>query len=95
MRFRGRLFDFGDYPGAVLAATGRPIRAELYRILQPAILKTLDDFEVYRPAEPRPFDRRTGRGSLFVRLTVLAGGVRAYVYLWNGSTAGAHKTASH
>jgi hypothetical protein len=60
------------------------VRAELYRILRPAILKALDDFEVCRPAEPRAFDPRTGRGSLFVRRTILAGGARAYVYLWNG-----------
>ena len=88
------MFDFGDYPGAVLSLTGRVIPAELYRIRRPAILRALDDFELYRPDQPGPHDPRTGEGSLFVRRTILAGGVRAHVYLWNGPTLGRREIAA-
>ena len=82
------MYDLGDYPGVVLSPVGQVIEAELYRIDRPAILHILDDFERYRPGEPGPYDPGAGRGSLFVRRTIVSGGVRAYVYAWNGRTAG-------
>jgi len=88
------MYDLGDYPGVVLAPGGARIRAELYRIAQPAILRALDDFELYRPAEPRPYDEETGRGSLYLREAIAVGGVLAWVYLWNGHSRGARPISS-
>ena len=89
MSFRGRLYDLGDYPGVVLSRAGGTVHAELYRIERPAILAVLDDFELYRPAEPDPYDPRTGRGSLYLRKVVAVERTRAYLYVWNGPTFGA------
>ena len=88
------MYDLGDYPGVVLSPSGGTIQAELHRIDRNSILTVLDDFERFRPAEPEPFDRRTGRGSLYVRKAILAADVRAWVYLWNGPTAGARQIAA-
>jgi hypothetical protein len=79
----------------VLSPAGGLIDAELYRIERPGILKALDGFELYRPAQPQPYDRRTGKGSLFVRRTVLAGGVRAFIYLWNGDIRNGRRISAY
>ncbi len=73
----------------VLTPTGGLVHAELYRIERPAILPVLDDFEQFRPAEPGPYDPRTGRGSLYLRKVVSVDQTRAYLYVWNGPTSGA------
>ena len=77
------MYDLGDYPGVRLSPGGGPIHAELHRIEQPAILTALDEFELYRPTEPGPYDVRSGRGSLYLRKAVVARGRRAFVYVWN------------
>ncbi len=88
------MYDLGDYPGVVLSPTGGVVEAELYRIDRHLILQTLDDFELYRPGEPGPYDPCAGRGSLFVRRPIVANGVRAYLYVWNGRTAGVRQIAA-
>jgi gamma-glutamylcyclotransferase (GGCT)/AIG2-like uncharacterized protein YtfP len=82
---RGRLFSFGQYAGLV-DGEGR-VRGELYRFDDlPAALDILDDVEDYNPAEPER--------SLYVRVVRpvrMDDGrtVDAWVYVFNGSTAGA------
>ena len=88
------MYDLGDYPGVVLSPLGGVVQAELHRIDRNSILTILDDFERYRPSEPAPFDRRTGRGSLYVRKAILTADVHAWVYLWNGPTRDARQIAS-
>ena len=75
----------------MLSPTGGRVHAELYRIERPSILAALDDFELYRPDEPAPFDARTGRGSLYLRKVVTVDRTRAYLYVWNGRTIGARQ----
>ena len=48
--FKGTLFDLGDYPGA--CPGGGIVRGELYRILDPDVLRVLDPFEHFDPASP-------------------------------------------
>jgi gamma-glutamylcyclotransferase (GGCT)/AIG2-like uncharacterized protein YtfP len=84
VRFRGRMYDLGDYPGVVLAPGAGLVCAELHRITDPGLLTELDAFELYRPNDPGPYDPSTGQGSLFVRETIRLGGVGAQVYLYNG-----------
>jgi gamma-glutamylcyclotransferase (GGCT)/AIG2-like uncharacterized protein YtfP len=79
---RGRLFDLGEYPGAILAPSSKTVvRGELFELpSSPAILKALDNYEEFDPANKE--------GSLFVRTkvkaTLLDGPkVDCWVYVYN------------
>lgn len=62
----GRLYDFGDYPGAIPDASARAqIRGHVYELPPDgAALDALDEYEGYSPADPR--------GGLFARVRVTA-----------------------
>ena len=70
---RGRLYDFGDFPGAVLDASSRTtIHGQLVAL--PAdvrVLEALDRYEEFDPSDPKK--------SLFLRKKVM-------VQMANGST---------
>ena len=95
--FRGRgsiaaaLFDLGNYPAAVSVPDSR-VRGELYEITGPdAVLKTLDEFEGYLPAQPE--------ASLYTRsltLVTLEDGaqVDAWAYFYNAPLGRAERIAS-
>ncbi len=85
---RGRLYDLGEYPGAVLSEKSRTlIRGEVFEL--PGDLNTLtalDDYEGFEPHKPG--------SSLFLRraraVTMDDGKrVRCWVYIYNGTTKGA------
>lgn len=48
---RGKLYDFGDYPGAIVAPTAkRLIRGEVFELpATPTTLKALDEYEEFDP----------------------------------------------
>ena len=82
----GTLYDLGEYPGIVL---GRGATwAELYRILDAALLGRLDAYEGFAAHDPQ--------GSLFVRTAVRvrrfahapAPRVTAWIYVFNGAGHG-------
>jgi gamma-glutamylcyclotransferase (GGCT)/AIG2-like uncharacterized protein YtfP len=52
----GRLYDFGTYPGLVLAASGGPVVGDLYDVPE-ALVPVLDEIEEVYP----------GQATLFVR----------------------------
>jgi len=89
-RARGRLYDFGDYPGAVLDASAREtITGLVYEIPEePTLLRKLDAYE--------GFDERHPESSLFLRKrrwVRLDDGRRqlAWVYEYNGDpSTGTH-----
>ncbi|GAA4337963.1 gamma-glutamylcyclotransferase [Pigmentiphaga soli] len=56
-RVRGRLYDFGDWPGLVEAADGPAVLGEVYRI-GPALLAAMDEVEEYVPGQDTLFVRR-------------------------------------
>jgi gamma-glutamylcyclotransferase (GGCT)/AIG2-like uncharacterized protein YtfP len=60
-RVFGRLYDLGEYPGAVLDSSARTsIRGELFELPNnPSILSALDKYE--------EFDRANEKRSLFIR----------------------------
>lgn len=60
-RVFGRLYDLGEYPGAILDSSARTsIRGELFELpSDPDILSALDKYE--------EFDKDDGKKSLFVR----------------------------
>jgi len=91
---RGRLYDFGDYPGAVLDRTAKSsIKGELFELPNDddSALKALDDYE--------EFNRTDRRNSLFVRtrtVATLQGGrqLNAWVYVYNRNPGSARQIAS-
>ena len=57
---RGRVYDLGEYPGAVLSKTGPPIPGQIFELPEdPDVLARLDRYEEFDPASPQ--------ASLFVR----------------------------
>ncbi|HTR25699.1 MAG TPA: gamma-glutamylcyclotransferase family protein [Terriglobales bacterium] len=57
---RGKLFDLGEYPGAVLSSTGGPIKGLVFELPDdPKVLDRLDEYEGFDPEKPG--------SSLFVR----------------------------
>jgi gamma-glutamylcyclotransferase (GGCT)/AIG2-like uncharacterized protein YtfP len=77
----GRLYDLGEYPGAVLSASGPVISGQVFELpSDPEVLKQLDEYEGFDPAH--------SEGSLFVRKkcpVTLQGGkkIRCWVYGYN------------
>jgi gamma-glutamylcyclotransferase (GGCT)/AIG2-like uncharacterized protein YtfP len=89
----GRLYDFGDYPGAVIdQAAESSIKGELFELPNDdSTLKVLDDYE--------EFSRTDRKNSLFVRIRTVAtvqGGRRlnAWVYVYNRNPGNARQIAS-
>ena len=57
---RGRLFDLGEYPGAILTRNGPMIQGMIFEVPNdPEVLHRIDEFEGFDPARPK--------SSLFVR----------------------------
>lgn len=81
-KVRGRLYDLGEYPGAVLTKTGPAIVGQIFELPDdPEVLEKLDEYEGFDPAR--------SRGSLFVRkrrLVNIDGGrqkVWCWIYVYN------------
>jgi gamma-glutamylcyclotransferase (GGCT)/AIG2-like uncharacterized protein YtfP len=78
---RGRLFDLGEYPGAILSRTGSPIAGQVFELPDdPEVLSRLDEYE--------GFDRSDPSASLFIRqrrYVQLEGGgkIFCWVYTYN------------
>lgn len=86
---RGRLYDLGDYPGAILdASAGTTISGEVFAIPnEPALLSILDSYE--------GFDSSDLHNSLFVRKqhrVTLSDGrkLKCWVYVYNRALGEAH-----
>jgi len=79
---RGRLYDLGEYPGAVLdPSSSKKISGAVFQLPDdPAVLAKLDAYEGFQP--------RTRRSSLFVRtlcpVTMRNGRrLRCWIYVYN------------
>ena len=85
---RGRLYDFGEYPGAIVdSRAATRIKGFLYEVPKdPTILRRLDRYEGFDPNDPS--------GSLFVRRRrqVMRDGkkLRSWVYEYNRSPRAVH-----
>jgi len=78
---RGRLYDFGEFPGAVLDASSRStIHGELVLLPDGPILDALDRYEEFDPLDPKK--------SLFIRKKAkirMANGTsrEGWIYVYN------------
>jgi len=86
-RVRGRLYDFGAYPGAILDdSSDSSISGQVFELPDGDLLASLDDYEAFDPED--------GAGSLFVRVkrpVTLADGrqVECWIYVFDGDPGGA------
>ncbi len=89
--FRGRLYDIGEYPGAVTDSENNyPIHGTICKLNTTEALAVLDDYESFGPEQEQP--------NLFVRklLAVNSGQslVDCWVYLYNRSVEGLEEIKS-
>jgi gamma-glutamylcyclotransferase (GGCT)/AIG2-like uncharacterized protein YtfP len=78
--FKGRLYDCGEYPGAVADTNGYNIKGTIYQLQsQEEGLAVLDDYEGYGDDQEQP--------NLFIRkrITVISDDqfIECWVYLYN------------
>lgn len=85
----GKLYDLGDYPGAVSSGDKEDlVKGELYELNEPVpAMKILDEYEEFSPAQPEK--------SLFVRRVVPVtmrdrSRKKAWAYFYNRDVGGAH-----
>ena len=90
---RGRLYDLGEYPGAILSKNSRSvIRGEVFELPgDKGTLTSLDDYEGFEPNRPG--------SSLFLRQTRLVTmedgtRLRCWVYVYNGTMKDAQPVRS-
>jgi len=92
-KFKGKLYDIGEYPGAVLNKSGKSYVHGSIVLLnnnhQP-ILRTIDNYEGYGPKQPKP--------NLYIRQMIAVetdvGPVKCWVYLYNRPVIGLHQITS-
>jgi gamma-glutamylcyclotransferase (GGCT)/AIG2-like uncharacterized protein YtfP len=82
---RARLYNLGEYPGAILDATAPPISGELFTLPDAATLAALDAYEDFRPTDPA--------ASLFLRVETTAttpdgSHLTCWVYTYNREVQG-------
>jgi gamma-glutamylcyclotransferase (GGCT)/AIG2-like uncharacterized protein YtfP len=92
-RVPGRLYDLGEYPGAVIDQSAKSfIKGELFELPDDdSLLKALDDYE--------EFDRSDRKNSLFIRARVNAGLIdgrrlSSWMYVYNQDPGGARLIVS-
>jgi gamma-glutamylcyclotransferase (GGCT)/AIG2-like uncharacterized protein YtfP len=78
--FTGRLYDVGEYPGAVIDdKNSYPIKGVICKLNNADALATLDDYEGYGDNQDQP--------NLFIRkllpVETVEGSVNCWIYLYN------------
>jgi gamma-glutamylcyclotransferase (GGCT)/AIG2-like uncharacterized protein YtfP len=84
-KFKGRLYNIGEYPGAVIDnENGYPITGSICKLNNPKALAILDDYEGFGPEQEQP--------NLFIRellpVETLDGIINCWVYLYNLEISG-------
>jgi gamma-glutamylcyclotransferase (GGCT)/AIG2-like uncharacterized protein YtfP len=84
-KLKGRLFDIGEYPGAIISTDkDHEITGSVYRLTSPNALKVIDDYEGYGEGRDQP--------NLYIRkklpVQTMEGLVACWVYLYNLSVNG-------
>ena len=89
---RGRLYDLGEYPGAILDPSAEtPVHGRVFTLPEdPAVLSALDAYEGFDPADPAGslFSRTRARVRLFDRQEI-----EAWMYVYNRDPRGAPRIA--
>ncbi|HEY0246531.1 MAG TPA: gamma-glutamylcyclotransferase family protein [Mucilaginibacter sp.] len=89
--FKGKLYDIGEYPGAVEDRNGKSyVHGSILILNNLKALKVIDHYEGFGASEPQP--------NLFIRKLINAettiGIVKCWVYLYNLPVDGLHLISS-
>lgn len=91
-RFKGRLYDIGEYPGAVLDPESENyVLGKIFLVTDPTeVLRLLDDYEGFGPGQTQPnlFARE------FIAIETDNALINCWVYLYNLATEGFRLIAS-
>jgi gamma-glutamylcyclotransferase (GGCT)/AIG2-like uncharacterized protein YtfP len=91
-KFNGKLYDIGDYPGAIAdKACEYEVHGSIFRLNEPEkLLKIIDDYEGYGPKQPTPnlFTRK------LIKIETNNGIVKCWTYLYNRPVEGYHLISS-
>ncbi|MES2809300.1 MAG: gamma-glutamylcyclotransferase family protein [Bacteroidota bacterium] len=84
-KFKGRLYDIGEYPGAITSTDKEyDIKGSIHCLSSADVLKVIDDYEGYGDGQDEPY--------LYLRkklpVTTPEGVVDCWVYLYNLSVDG-------
>jgi len=84
-KFKGRLYDLGEYPGAILGGTNGYVQGSIFELKDAEeVLARLDDYEGFGEDQEQP--------NLFTREKVLVetnnGQIECWTYLYNLSLNG-------
>ncbi len=87
-KFKGNLYDIGEYPGAVLDKNEQSyVHGNIVLLNDPSILKTIDSYEGYGLKQPKPY--------LFIRKLIKAETdndvIECWIYLYNKPVTGLHQ----
>jgi gamma-glutamylcyclotransferase (GGCT)/AIG2-like uncharacterized protein YtfP len=80
-RIAGRLYHLGDYPGLVTGPHGL-VEGELLALQDPALIETIDAYELYEPANLTASEFRR------IETDLLVSGGRGWTYEYNRPVAG-------
>jgi gamma-glutamylcyclotransferase (GGCT)/AIG2-like uncharacterized protein YtfP len=80
-----RIYNLGEYPGAILDSAAPPISGELFTVPDAATLAAFDAYEDFRPHDPT--------NSLYLRVETIAtlpdrSRITCWVYAYNGEVSG-------
>jgi gamma-glutamylcyclotransferase (GGCT)/AIG2-like uncharacterized protein YtfP len=80
---KGKVFDLGSYPAAILSRSGTQIKGEVFELPDdPELLKKLDEYEEFNQA--RPGQSLFRRQLVSVKMASRNGKkMRAWVYVYN------------
>jgi gamma-glutamylcyclotransferase (GGCT)/AIG2-like uncharacterized protein YtfP len=84
-RIKGRLYNIGEYPGAVIDENAQSfVYGRIYRVNESSVFDMLDEYEGITPADPIPHEYRR-------ELQVIetdAGTLNCWMYVYNWPTTG-------
>jgi gamma-glutamylcyclotransferase (GGCT)/AIG2-like uncharacterized protein YtfP len=90
-KFKGKLYDIGEYPGAILTGDAEDhVHGHIVLLNDTSVLKNLDRYEGYGPKELKP--------NLFIRKRIAieteTGLIECWVYFYNLPIDGLHQITS-
>jgi gamma-glutamylcyclotransferase (GGCT)/AIG2-like uncharacterized protein YtfP len=79
-KFKGKLYDLGSYPGAILHTDAQGfVHGSIYHINNPEAWAILDEYEGISPTEPHPQQYTREQ----INIETDEGAIKSWIYLYN------------